>query len=238
MEEESNMHDLVLVEMHGKRGELVLNRPERRNSLTGPLVAQLHAGLRQLIKNPDCQVIVIRGAQGYFCAGLDLKEFAADPAPDWRARFSDDWAEFHCAIFDCPKPVLGALEGFAIAGGSALAFGCDFLVVGKKSFLHVAEAERGMLAPINIAWLMLRFGYAKALRFTQLAERFYGDDLVQQGIALECVEEDLVLSRTREIADRLAEFDRSSAVRIKAAVKAATGIDDFMQLIVSVRDHP
>ncbi len=228
------MSEVVLVELYGNRGELVLNRPERRNALTGPLVNQLHEGLKQLIGNPDCHVIVIRGAQGYFCAGLDLKEFAADPAPEWRERFANDWAEFHCAIFDCPKPILGALEGFAIAGGSALAFACDFLVAGTKSFLHVAEAERGMSAPINIAWLILRFEYAKAMRFVQLAERFYGDELVQQGVALDSVEEDQVLKRTREIADRLAGFEPGSTVRIKASARVARGIDDFAQLIHSV----
>jgi enoyl-CoA hydratase/carnithine racemase len=230
------MAELVLVELHGNRGELVLNRPERRNALIGPLVNQLHEGLNQLMSNPECHVIVIRGAQGYFCAGLDLKEFAAVPAPEWRERFANDWAEFHCAIFDCPKPILGALEGFAIAGGSALAFACDFLVAGKKSFLHVAEAERGMQAPINIAWLQLRFEYSKAMRFAQLAERFYGDELVGQGVALESVEEDQVLSRTREIADRLAGFEPGSTSRIKASIRKARGIDDFRQLILSVRD--
>jgi len=232
------MTDLVLVEMHGNRGELVLNRPGRRNALIGPLVNQLHEGLKQCVSNPDCHAIVIRGAQGYFCAGLDLKEFSADPAPAWREQFADDWAEFHCAVFDCPKPVLGALEGFAIAGGSALAFACDFLVVGKESFLHVAEAERGMHAPVNIAWLMLRFEYAKAMRFAQLAERFYGDKLVEQGVALESVEDDQVLSRTREIADRLAGFDMNSNIRIKAGIRAARGIRDFRGLIESVRDVP
>lgn len=232
------MSELVLVELHGSRGELVLNRPERRNALIGPLVNQLHEGLKQCVSNPDCHVIVIRGAQGYFCAGLDLKEFSADPAPEWRADFADDWAELHCSMFDCPKPILGALEGFAIAGGSALAFACDFLVAGKNSFLHVAEAERGMSAPINIAWLSLRFEYARAARFAQLAERFYGDDLVQQGVALESVEDDQVLSRTRDIADRLAGFDLNSNIRIKTAVRAARGIDDFSQLIRSVRDTP
>lgn len=230
------MSELVLVELHGNRGELVLNRPERRNALIGPLVNQLHERLNECVNNPDCHVIIIRGAQGYFCAGLDLKEFSAEPAPDWRAQFPNDWAELHCAIYDCPKPVLGALEGFAIAGGSALAFACDFLVVGKKSFLHVAEAERGMPAPINIAWLLLRFGYSKAMRFAQLAERFYGDALVQQGVALESVQDDQVLNRTREIADRLAGFDLNSNIRIKKSVRAATGINDFRQLIRTVRD--
>jgi enoyl-CoA hydratase len=232
------MSELALVEFYGNRGELVLNRPERRNALIGPLVNQLHKGLNQCVSNPDCHVIVIRGAQGYFCAGLDLKEFGAEPAPEWRAQFSNDWAEFHCAIYDCPKPIVGALEGFAIAGGSALAFACDFLVVGKESFLHVAEAERGMPAPINIAWLMLRFEYAKAMRFAQLAERMYGDDLVHQGVALESVEDNQVLHRTREVADRLAGFELNTNIKMKAAMKAARGIDDFGRHIQLVRDAP
>ena len=229
------MSELVVVELHGNCGELVLNRPERRNSLVGPLVKQLHAGLDSLVNNPDCHVIIIRGAKGYFCAGLDLKEFSAEPAPVWRETFSDDWMRFHCAIYDCDKPIIGAVEKFAIAGGSALAFACDFIVVGKDSFVHVAEAEIGMPAPVNIAWLQFRFGYQQALHLTLLAERIYGDELVKKGMAMESVEEDQVVDRARSVGARLAGFDLTSNKRLKRAIKVAHGSVDFMQHIESVR---
>ncbi len=229
------MSDLVLVEEYGNRGELVLNRPERRNSLTGPLVRELKEGFRQLDSNAGINVIVIRGADGYFCAGLDLKEFSKNPQPDWVAGFSEQWLSFHSMVFDCNKPVIGAVEGFAIAGGSALALACDFLVVGRKAFFHVAEAERGMQAPINTAWLLLRYGQAKAQQMTLLADRYYGDQLVKQGLALESVEDDAVLNRTREVADRLAGFDSPNLMTLKGGVRRGLGEVSFKRLVENVR---
>lgn len=229
------MPDLVLIEEYGNRGELVLNRPDRRNSLTGPLVRELQLGLDSLIRKSGVNVILIRGAEGYFCAGLDLKEFSKDPQPDWVAGFSEDWLSFHNTVFECNKPVVGALEGFAIAGGSALALACDFLVIGEKAFFHVAEAERGMNAPINIGWLQLRYGYAKAQQMTLLAKRYYGGELVAQGLALESVEDPLVLERAREIADRVATFDNRNIMLLKSGLRKALGDFSFKRHIENVR---
>jgi enoyl-CoA hydratase/carnithine racemase len=231
------MFEYVLLEEHGSRGELVLNRPERRNSLTGPLVREMAAGLKELVDNPGINVIVIRGAQGYFCAGLDLKEFSKDPAPDWLTDFSEDWLSFHNDLFACNKPILGALEGFAIAGGSALALACDFLVVGEESFLQVAEAERGMPAPVNISWLQLRHGYAKAQQMVLFAQRYYGGELVELGLALESIENSQVLERSRELANKLAEFDNNNLMKLKSGLRQALGSQSFMRLVKNVRDQ-
>ncbi len=228
------MTELVLVELEEGIGELVLNRPARRNSLIGPMVNELAEGLRSLSSNADCNVIIIRGNEGYFCAGLDLKAFAEDPPPAWRAHFNSDWLNFHNDIFNCPKPVLGALEGFAIAGGSALAFACDFLVVGKNSFLHVAEVEKGLKAPINTAWLSIRFSYACALKILVQGQRYYGDELVDLGIADRCVEEVDVLQATRELGRRLSGFDPGVVQSMKRSLCRAKGLDNFLTIVEKI----
>ncbi len=229
------MSEMVLIEIENGVGELVLNRPHRRNALIGPLVAELHAGLDELSRTGACRAIIIRGAEGYFCAGLDLKAFSEDPAPDWRASFQDDWASLHRAIFACPKPILGALEGFAIAGGSALAFACDFLVAGRGAFLHVAEVERGMAAPINLAWLTIRFSQALALQMAVLGERHYGEDLHRLGIAIRVEDDDKVLPVTRELGRRMAGFDPRAVQTLKGSLRRAAALDDFDQVLAEVK---
>ena len=228
------MTELVLVELEEGIGELVLNRPAKRNSLTGPFVNELAAGLESLSSNADCKVIIIRGNGGYFCAGLDLKAFAEDPPPAWRAQFKNDWMNFHNDIFNCPKPVLGALESFAIASGSALAFACDFLVVGKNSFLHVAEVERGLMAPINTAWLSIRYSYASALKILVQGQRYYGDELVSLGIADRCVDDVEVVQATRELGRRLAGFDPRVVQSMKRSLCRAKGLDNFLTIVEQI----
>ena len=229
------MTDLAQVRIDNGIGELILNRPKQRNSLIGPLVWELQTGLETLEKDDSCKVIMIRGAGGYFCAGLDLKALSEVPEPAWRARFGDDWAKFHRTIFNANKPIIGALESYAIAGGSALAFACDFLVVGEGAFIHVAEVERGMMAPVNIVWLKIRHNYNLALKMAVLGERHYGASLVQLGIADRCVNDDSVLDTARSMAERIAGFDSANVRELKRVLRTVSQSHDFDQLLDEVR---
>ena len=143
---------------HGRWAEVVLNRPERRNAINGPLGEALAAAIERAGADDGIQAVLLRGADGAFCSGLDLKAFNADPPPDWMPRFSAIWRAAHKAIFECKKPIVAALERFAINGGAALALSADLLVAGETAFLQVGEVRQGMAAPYNMAWLRLRHG--------------------------------------------------------------------------------
>lgn len=223
--------NLVEVVLNSGVGELILNRPKQRNSLIGPLVWALRDGLKTLEKDPHCKAILIRGEGGFFCAGIDLKAFSADPPPEWKQHFQQDWVDFHRQVLNCDKPIIGALEGFAIAGGSALAFACDFLVVGEGAFLHVSEVERGMMAPVNIFWLSVRHGYQKALKMALLGERHYGPALLELGIAERCVPDNEVLAAARAIADRLVGFDTDNNQRLKRAIRQSSDTQTALQFL-------
>ncbi len=232
-----NSDPLVRVEWHGHRGELVLNRKKQRNALTGPLVDELRSGLQTLIDNPDCHVILLRGSGGAFCAGLDVKAFFSPPAPAWVADFSDNWSSFHAAVYACEKPVIGALEKFAIGGGAALALCCDLLVAGRKAFIHVLEIEKGMTAPLNIAWLMFKWGSGRALDMALGAERWNGEEMVEKGLAYKAVSDDMVLEETRALADRLAGYPPKGLAATIGAIKTADGGEDFAAILARIRTY-
>ncbi len=216
---------LVLVERRADRvADVVLNRPARRNALTVPLVDQLGDAIEQLNGDGEVSVIVIRGAGGAFCSGLDLTEFNRDPQPDWVPRFGDRWRRVHRAIFDSDRIVVGALERAAVNGGAALALACDFLVVGETAFLQVGEIQQGMAAPMNLAWLRLRHSEAVAGRLALLGDRIAGRELVRLGLAIEWVPDERVGAAADELADRLAAHDPVGARRIKTALRR-TGTD-------------
>jgi enoyl-CoA hydratase/carnithine racemase len=218
---------IVIVERRDAVGELVLNRPERRNAITGPLVDALQAGLEELIADDEVRVIVIRGADGTFCAGNDLKEFRADPRPDWLADHGQRWAGFHAALFGCPKPIIGALEGHAIAAGSALALACDFLIAGEEAQLHVAEVALGLgPAPVNMVWLEWKYGAGRAQEFVTGGLPYTGRALANRGMALRAVPDDLVVEETHALAARLAENSGDSMAQAKALVRRLSGVPD------------
>ena len=226
---------LIMTNLENGIGELVLNRPDKRNSIIGPLVTEMDKAIQEMVASDSCNVIIIRGEQGYFCAGLDLKAFSEEPAPPWRETFQDDWTKLHNTIYNCPKPIVGALEKFSIAGGSALAFACDFLVVGKGAFLQVAEVEMGLAAPINVAWLNIRYPHALGLQMAVLGERTYGDELLRLGIANQCVEDDQVLKVTRELGRRLADFNNDAVKKLKAGLRRTKEMGDFLQIVQEIK---
>lgn len=217
---------MVVVERPMDRvAHLILNRPERRNALTGPLADGLGRAIEALSVDESVGVIVIRGAGGAFCSGLDLKEFNLDPQPDWVPEFGHTWRRVHRAIFDSDRIFIGALERAAVNGGAALALACDFLVAGETAFLQVGEIQQGMAAPMNMAWLRLRHSEALSARVALLGDRIAGPELARLGIAIETVPDDRVVAAVDELASRLAAHDPSGARRIKTSLRR-TGTAD------------
>jgi enoyl-CoA hydratase len=218
--------EVVLVDRPLDRvARVLLNRPERRNALTGPLADRLGDVIDELNGDDSVSVIAIGGAGGAFCSGLDLTEFNLDPQPDWVADFSARWRRVHRALFDSDRIVVGALERAAVNGGAALALACDFLVAGERAFVQVGEIQQGMAAPMNTAWLRLRHSEAVAARVALLGDRIPGPELVRLGLAHVSVPDERVWEATLELAGRLATHDPAGARRIKVAIRR-TGVDE------------
>ncbi len=201
--------------------ELVLNRPHRRNAVTGPMVEELITAFENFNANPEVSVVVLRGAEGAFCSGLDLKEFGAEPAPEWKSEFPSRWRHLHRLIFDSPKIIVGAIEGAAINAGSAVALACDISIVGHSSKLQVGEIQRGMAAPMNLAWLRLRHSEAVAARLTLIGDPIIGSDIVAMGVAHECVDDSQVISRAHEIAVHIGSFNSDGIKQMKQSLRHA-----------------
>ncbi len=219
----------VSIESHDGWAEVILSRPARKNAITGPLGTAVAAALRALDQDDDIQLMLLRGAGGSFCSGLDLKEFNAIPAPAWLPEFPGIWREAHRALFELRKPLVGALERFAINGGAALAIACDLLVVGRGAFLQVGEAKLGMAAPYNLAWLGLRHSQAVAAEIALIGDRLPGPELGRLGIAQRVVADDRVLVTAQELCATLAAYPQGALARIKAGLRAGCplGADEW-----------
>ncbi|MBJ7522501.1 MAG: crotonase/enoyl-CoA hydratase family protein [Solirubrobacteraceae bacterium] len=121
---------------------ITLNRPEARNAVNLALAEGLAAALEELDGDPKLAVGVLTGAGGGFCAGMDLKAFAAgEPRP---------WIEGRgfAGIVEAPPatPLIAAVEGFAVAGGLEIALACDLIVAAGGAKLGVPEVKRSIVA--------------------------------------------------------------------------------------------
>lgn len=201
-------------------GEIVLNRPERKNAITGPLGAGLTSALEDLQSDQAIQAILLRGAEGAFCSGLDLTAFNEQPAPDWLERFPQTWRSTHVALFNCGVPIVGALERYAINGGAALAFACDYLIAGDSAFVQVGEVQIGMAAPYNLAWLSLRHSERVVAELAFVGDRLVGAEMARIGLVNQVVADAQVLSTAQALCERFADFPAGALRNQKQVLRA------------------
>jgi enoyl-CoA hydratase len=131
----------VLTERRDRVLVITLNRPEARNAVNAALAAGVGAALDELDADDGLSIGVITGAGKGFCAGMDLKAFVAGEWPHVEGRGFAGIAERASA-----KPLIAAVEGFAVAGGLEVALACDLIVAAKGARLGIPEVKRGLVA--------------------------------------------------------------------------------------------
>lgn len=225
---------LVKIERIGARAEIVLNRPARKNSVTHELTVQLFDSIVQVSSDPSVNCVMLRGEGGVFCSGVDLKESGDGTRPGPLPM----WPRIHAALYSSPAPIVVALEKYAINAGAALALSAHVLVAGETSFLQVGELAIGALPAVCAGWLHLRHNPAVADRLLYLADRVPADELLRLGVVTEVVPDDDVVSRARELADRIAAYPVGTRKFMNEKRKSLQGeIDDpvawFSQLFES-----
>jgi enoyl-CoA hydratase len=120
---------------------VTLNRPEQRNAVNRVVAEGIAAALDRLDAEPELHVGVLAGAGKGFCAGMDLKAFVAGEQPSVEGRGFAGIVQRPAA-----KPLIAAIEGFAVAGGFEIALACDLIVAARGAKLGIPEVKRGLVA--------------------------------------------------------------------------------------------
>ncbi len=120
---------------------ITINRPEQRNAVNAAVATGIGQALDELDRDPELSAGIVTGAGGYFCAGMDLKAFVAGERP---------WVEGRgfagIAQRSAEKPLIAAIEGFAVAGGLEIALACDLIVAAAGAKLGIPEVKRSLVA--------------------------------------------------------------------------------------------
>ncbi len=219
------MGEFSRLDIHEGWAEIIIERPDRRNSLVPPLAGEIRDYIEQSNEDDNISALVLRGEGGYFCSGIDLKALQADPPPPWTGKDVGDVRSMHLALYHCKKPVIAALEKFAINAGASLAFACDIIVAGETAFLQIGEIQQGVGIPMNAAWLKIKTTEFQAARLAFLGDRVKAPELLRLGLISECVSDDSVVERCNEIAATIAGYPAGAAVAIKQSLVAQRGID-------------
>ncbi|MGB1907560.1 MAG: crotonase/enoyl-CoA hydratase family protein [Spongiibacter sp.] len=135
------MSDEVLVEVEDGVMVVTINRPKAKNSVNRAVAEGIAAAMDELDSNDEIRAAILTGADNTFCSGMDLKAFVTGELPVIKGR------GFAGLVEALPKkPLIAAVEGYALAGGFEIAIACDLVVVADNSKFGIPEAKRGLVA--------------------------------------------------------------------------------------------
>lgn len=201
---------VVLTEVTGFVATVTLNRPERRNALSGELLAALRETLAGLEASDEVRVIVLTGADPAFCAGLDLTELGQPYGPLLRAASGP-------VLPGLTKPVIGAVNGVAVAGGLELALACDFLVASDRARFADTHARVG----IQPGWgltvaLPEAIGFRRAREMSVTGNFIDAQTALTWGLVNHVVPHEDLLAFARRLAADVASTDQGAMRALNA----------------------
>ncbi len=194
------MSDAVRTEVDGGIAVITINRPEARNAVNGEVAQGIAAAVDEFDSASDVRVIILTGAGGTFSAGMDLKGFLTGDSPVLGGRG-------FAGITERPpvKPVIAAVEGYALAGGFEIVLSCDLIVASETAKFGLPEVRRGLAAGAGgLLRLPGRVPYHLAMEIVLTGEHFPAERLHQAGLVSRLVAAGQALDAARELAARVA----------------------------------
>jgi enoyl-CoA hydratase len=192
--------DSVLVERRDGVQIITLNRPEARNALDRAVAEAVAAAVDELDGDDDLRVGVLTGAGGTFSSGMDLKAFLRGETPAIEGRGL-------CGITQTPpvKPLVAAVEGWALAGGLELVLACDLVVAGSSARFGVPEVKRGLVAAGGAALLLpRRVAPAHALELLLTGDPIGAERAAEIGLINRVVDDGAALDEAVRLAAAIA----------------------------------
>jgi enoyl-CoA hydratase len=216
---------LVLVEKRDRVAILTLNDPDRRNSLTGPMVDEIVETMDALEADDDVGAVVVTGAGKGFCAGADLGNLGGKETST-SGGFRSIYEGF-LRVGRSTLPTLAAVNGSAVGAGMNLALACDIRVAGRSAKFDCRFLDLGLHPGGGHTW-MLRdaVGKANAAAMVLFGQILDGDAAEKYGLAWTSVDDDKLIDASVEIAARAASGPKELVVEIKKSLADMRAIDD------------
>ena len=205
----------VLTERRGRVMVITLNRPEAMNAINGALSEGLRSAVQELDSDSGLTAGVVTGAGKGFCSGMDLKAFSRGEDIGPMLEFVQNGAA---------KPLVGAIEGFALAGGLELALSCDLLVAARGAKLGIPEVGVGLFAAgAGLFRLPGRVGYGTAMEMAITGDPITAEEAADHGLVSRLTEPGEALSAALVLAERIARNAPLAVAASKQLIRATQG---------------
>ncbi|MCA0189045.1 MAG: 2-(1,2-epoxy-1,2-dihydrophenyl)acetyl-CoA isomerase PaaG [Proteobacteria bacterium] len=219
----------ILFEITEGVARLTLNRPDKLNSFTGEMHAELRDALDRIQDDKSVRVLVLTGAGRAFCAGQDLADpdMARTPSggmPDIGNVVEKNYKPLVLRLQNLRVPTIAAVNGIAAGAGASVALACDLVVASKSASFLQAFSKIGLVPDTGGTWFLpQRVGMARAMGLALLADKLPAEKAAEWGLIWAAYDDAEFAAKVDAMAGQLASMPTKALVRTRQAMHAAAG---------------
>ncbi|MBI5927759.1 MAG: enoyl-CoA hydratase/isomerase family protein [Chloroflexi bacterium] len=216
----------ILTEQQGGILTITLNRPEKLNAMTDPMLEELLEALKQAERDPSVRVVILTGAGRGFCPGQDLgaaKERGSETGDyGYGKHLRETYNLVILRMRRLPKPIIGAVNGPAAGAGMSIALACDMRIAAESAVFVQAFVKVGLVPDSGATWLLPRLiGQTRALELMLTGRRVSAQEALEMGMIHQVVPDDQLMSCAQAVAQTLAKAATKSIGYIKRGLEFA-----------------
>ncbi|EAS66856.1 enoyl-CoA hydratase [Dictyostelium discoideum AX4] len=206
-------------EKKGRVGLVTLNRPKSLNALSDGLISEINSAVKLFQEDKDVGSIIITGSEKAFAAGADIKEMEKVTLPD--AYNNDLLAQWH-DLTKIRKPIIAAVNGYALGGGCELAMMCDIIIAGEKAVFGQPEIKLGTIPGCGGTQRLIRaIGKSKAMELVLTGNNLTAVEAEKAGLVSKVVPVEELLTEATKMAEKIASYSQLTVAMAKEAVNAS-----------------
>ena len=218
----------ILFTMEAGIARLTLNRPDKLNSFTGEMHAELRDALDRVQADKTARVLVLSGAGRAFCAGQDLADpdmaAVAGKMPDIGNVVEKNYKPLVLRLQNLRVPTIAAVNGIAAGAGASVALACDLVVAAKSASFLQAFSKIGLIPDTGGTWFLpQRVGMARAMGLAMLADKLPAEKAADWGLIWAAYDDAEFAAKVDAMAAQLATMPTKALVRTRQAMHAAPG---------------
>jgi enoyl-CoA hydratase/carnithine racemase len=214
----------VLIDTEGSIRLLTLNRPEKLNAINDALSHALKSAIKEAASDDNVSVILLTGAGRAFSAGADLKEAASNGRRPQREALNSaiNSTSVYNALIACDKPVIAAVNGYALGAGSAIAVSCDLVLASDDAIFGYPELKHGLAATAVSPTLVAQIGRKHATELLLLAENLPAARAAEIGLINRVVPKDELMTTAKLWANIMSGFDSDALWMTKRMIRRSS----------------
>jgi enoyl-CoA hydratase len=221
------MSDWILYDVEEGVGTITINRPEKRNAMGFAMLADFISAFLKAGEDEAVRVVVLKGTEGSFCAGTDLSDLSSIPGEERGLRGSAEETGKWWPIIQCPKPVIGIIDGPAVGMGAEFASQCDIRIASTRARFAWNFSHRGLVPDTGAgSWLLPRLiGTSQAFWLLYSGEFISAREAHELKFVSGVFEPEELEDRTNDITEAILQGSPFSHERIKSLVYEGLGND-------------